>query len=64
VSAIDLFHFEDVACAQRPTAAGRPVRAARRFPAYAHRTDVFFRDRANIAALHEDKMKALSEVVR
>jgi hypothetical protein len=34
------------------------------FPAYAHRTDVFSRDRANIAALPEDKMKALSEVVR
>ena len=29
-----------------------------------HRADVFFRDRANIAALHEDMMNALSEVVR
>jgi hypothetical protein len=33
-------------------------------PGICHRIDVFFRDRANIAALHEDMMKALSEVVR
>ena len=36
----------------------------RAVPGMYHRGDVFFRDRADIAALQEDMMNALSEVVR